>query len=118
MPTCKPEHEDAQVSDTQPSSLLRHYAALECASHEMLRAARAGDWDSVCRLEGACAVVIARMGTLAQELPLQPHEQGERLRILRSILANDAEIRRICQPLPAMLDAPAFALGMPSTALH
>lgn len=118
MPTCKPESEDAAVSDRPPSSLLRHYAALECASQEMLKAARAGDWDSVCRLEGACAVVIARMGELADQMPLQPHEQGERLRILRSILANDAQIRRICQPLPALLDMPAFALGMPSVALH
>ena len=106
------------MNDTQPSSLLRHYAALECASQEMLEAARAGDWDSVCRLEGACAVVIARMSALTEQIPLQPHEQGERLRILRSILANDAQIRRLCQPLPAMLDMPAFALGMQSTALH
>ena len=118
MPTFRPELEDGDVSDLHPSSLLRHYAALECASQEMLEAARAGDWDSVCRLEGACAVVIARMGALATQAPLNPREQGERLRILRGILANDAEIRRICEPLPRMLDMPPFVLGMPSTALH
>ena len=42
-------------------SLLRYYLALEGASREMLEAARTGDWDEVCRLEGACAVVIARL---------------------------------------------------------
>jgi flagellar protein FliT len=101
------------------SRLLRCYAVLESASEEMLRAARTGDWDSVCRLEAACAVVIAQLRQLAQEHPLPPHEQGERLRILRSILANDAAIRRISQALPEMIDiapdraaapAPAYTL--------
>ena len=52
------------TTDTQPDpntarpgddsdNLLSYYAALECASAEMLQAARNGDWDSVCRLEGA-----------------------------------------------------------------
>lgn len=86
------------------SSLLRHYAMLESASEEMLRAASCGDWDSVCRLEAACAVVIARLRALTQEQPLPAHEQGERLRILRSILDNDAAIRRISEPLPAGID--------------
>ena len=48
------------------SALLRCYAALDCASHEMLEAARAGDWDGVCRLVGACAVVIARLTELGR----------------------------------------------------
>ena len=86
------------------SVLLRHYAALECASVEMLEAARAGDWDSVCRLEGACAVVIARLRELAEHQVLPREEQRERMRILRNIVARDAEIRRICDPLPALLD--------------
>jgi flagellar protein FliT len=101
-----------------PSSLLNHYAALETASHEMLRAARAGDWDSVCHLEGACTVVIAKVRLLAQEQPLRPNEQQERMRILRTILANDAEIRRICQPLPSMLDARAFPLAVHNMTMH
>lgn len=100
------------------SNLLNHYAALEAASHEMLRAAREGDWDSVCHLEGACAVVIAKVRVLTQEQPLAPQEQRERMRILRTILANDAEIRRICQPMPAMLDARAFSLDVSHMTMH
>lgn len=85
-------------------SLLRYYLALEGASREMLEAARAGDWDSVCRLEGACAVVIARLRKLKATHPLTEQEQPERIRILRTILANDAEIRRLCEPLPEIID--------------
>ena len=100
------------------SEVLRHYNALECASDEMLQAARAGDWDSVCRLEGACAVVIAQLRRMTQHQVLEAHEQAERMRILRAILANDAEIRRICQPLPSLLDARAFPVMAPGTTVH
>lgn len=85
-------------------SLLRYYLALEGASREMLESARAGDWDNVCRLEGACAVVISRLRKLRQIHPLAAEEQPERMRILRAIMANDAQIRRLCEPLPAMID--------------
>jgi len=99
-------------------NVLSYYAALECASAEMLEAARNGDWDSVCRLEGACAVVVARLRQMAQQKPLRERDQGARLRILRAILANDAEIRRICEPLPALLDPRSFVVGDVSTTLH
>ena len=101
-----------------PSAALRLYAALEGASQEMLAAARAGDWDTVCRLEGACAVVIARLREMVCDTPLSREEQAERTRILRAILANDAEIRRICEPLPSFLDPRSFHVGEVSHAVH
>ena len=101
-----------------PDSLLRYYSALETASHEMLQAARDGDWDNVCRLEGACAVVIAKLRKLSEQQSLTAAEQGERMRILRTIVANDAAIRRICQPLPAMLDSQSFRMEEASATLH
>lgn len=100
------------------SDLMRHYAALECASREMLQAAREGDWDSVCRLEGACAVVIAQLRRLAERQQLEPHERNERIRILRAILSNDAEIRRICEPMPAMMDVRAYPAMAGNATLH
>ena len=100
------DQNDAQEG---PQSLLRYYLALEGASREMLEAARAGDWDSVCRLEGACAVVISRLRKLKAAHPMPAEEQPERMRILRTILANDAELRRLCEPLPEMID-PRFPL--------
>jgi flagellar protein FliT len=109
-----------EIDHDVPSRMLRFYAALEYASEEMLVAARAGDWDAVCRLEGACSVIIARLRALSSGETMRGNEQGERMRILRGILANDAEIRRIAQPLPAFLDVPAHAglMAMSSTALH
>lgn len=107
----------AFMDASRHESTLRFYLALEGASLEMLEAARAGDWDSVCRLEGACAVVIARLRRLKHTHPLTPEEQPERLRILRAILANDAEIRRIAQPLPPVLD-PRSGWGETSLSLH
>lgn len=99
-------------------SVLRHYFALEAASHDMLAAARAGDWDSVCRLEGACSVVIVKLRKEAKDRPLKPHEQADRMRVLRTILANDAEIRRICDPWPAFVDSQNFCVGDVSSAVH
>ncbi len=99
-------------------SLLRYYLALEGASREMLEAARAGDWDSVCRLEGACAVVISRLRKLKLTCRLDPAEEPERMRILRAILANDGEIRRLCEPLPEMLDPRMPLPGQASVHMH
>jgi len=100
------------------SALLRHYEALDGASEEMLRAARAGDWDSVCRLEGACAVVIARLQELARRESLAPEDQAHRLRILRAIVARDAEIHRLADPLPHVLDPMGWPVIPPTSFLH
>ena len=97
------------------SALLRCYNALDSASREMLDAARAGDWDGVCRLEGACALVIARLEELGPPAAMPPHEQRERMRILRQIVERDAEIRRISEPMPHWLDP---AMPAPSYTLH
>jgi flagellar protein FliT len=103
--------------DSMHSPLLRHYRVLESASAEMLQAARQGDWDGVCRLEAACVVVIAQLRALAEAQPLRPEEQAERMRILRTILANDAEIRRIAEPLPIYLEQEPVLQGAPAGAV-
>lgn len=91
--------------DTLPGqTILSHYQALEVASQEMLRAAQAGEWDRVRQLEETCASVIARLRMLKKAQPLTAQERPERLRILQSILANDARIRSLAQPLPGFLD--------------
>ena len=96
--------EDGTMDELAPSLLLRHYRALDGASEEMLDAARDGDWDTVCRIEGACTVLIARLRQLQQTSQLPPAEMAERLRILQRIVARDAEVRQLCEPMPAFLD--------------
>lgn len=101
-----------------PSALMRCYAALDGASQEMLEAARAGDWDDVCRLEGACAVLIARLREIGGADRLPAHEQPERLRILRRIVERDAEVRRLCEPLPSWLDSHGCAFVAAPATIH
>ena len=52
------------------SALLNYYEAIERASADMLDAARAGDWDQVVKLEGACVLLISQLKQAARELPL------------------------------------------------
>ena len=67
---------------------------------------------------GVPVCTAARLRELSAVQPLRPQEREDRMRILRNIIANDAEIRRICQPLPRMLDSQAFYVGEASTTLH
>jgi len=84
--------------ELQATSLINYYEAIENASHSMLEAARAGDWDTVVRLEGACAVLIAQLKHAASEHPLGSDEAMLKGRIMQRILRNDAEIRYRAEP--------------------
>src|SRR4051812_36624549 len=63
------------------TTLLSYYEAIEKASAEMLDAARTGNWDTVVKLEGACAVLIAQLKNAAQSRQLQQNEAKEKSRI-------------------------------------
>jgi flagellar protein FliT len=79
-------------------SLLHYYQAIEQASADMLAAARAGDWDAVVKLEGACVLLISQLKHAARGQPLAPDEQKTKSRIMQRILVNDAEIRHLAEP--------------------
>ena len=122
--------------------LLSYYEAIERASAEMLSAARAGNWDEVVKLEGACVLLISQLKHAAQEpgdgaaqavqaallgrLPapqaaLQQAQVSARevaqvkSRIMQRILVNDAEIRHLAEPWLERLDD--LLAGRPKT-LH
>jgi flagellar protein FliT len=91
--------------------LLSYYEAIERASADMLNAARAGNWDEVVRLEGACVLLISQLKHAAHEPePGQrrdPHaDEAARTksRIMQRILVNDAEIRHLAEPWLQDLD--------------
>ena len=86
------------------TKLLDYYEAIEKASAEMLAAARAGNWDDVVRLEGACAVLIAQLKNAAHSGQLMQNEAKEKSRIMQRILLNDAEIRHLAEPWLEDLD--------------
>ncbi len=92
--------------------LLSYYEAIERASADMLNAARAGNWDEVVKLEGACVLLISRLKHAAQDNTTgdsrygQPPTEVARLksRIMQRILVNDAEIRQLAEPWLQDLD--------------
>lgn len=92
--------------------LLSYYEAIERASADMLAAARAGNWDQVVKLEGACVLLISQLKHAAEQhdedpLPASPAEMQAaqaKSRIMQRILVNDAEIRQLAEPWLADLD--------------
>ena len=91
--------------------LLSYYEAIERASADMLNAARAGNWDEVVKLEGACVLLISQLKNAAHE-PTPDQNHGEQTneaarvksRIMQRILVNDAEIRQLAEPWLQDLD--------------
>ena len=97
------------------SALLNYYEAIEQASHDMLEAARVGNWDHVVKLEGACALLISQLKHAAAQNRLQPDEAQLKSSIMQRILVNDAEIRHLAEPWLEDLDN--LLAGRPKT-LH
>lgn len=89
--------------------LLSYYEAIERASADMLSAARAGNWDEVVKLEGACVLLISQLKNAAQDpvaTASDSHSETAKLksRIMQRILVNDAEIRQLAEPWLQDLD--------------
>ena len=84
--------------------LLNYYEAIEKASQDMLEAARAGNWDTVVKLEGACALLISQLKHAAGMKALASEEAQLKARIMQRILVNDAEIRQLAEPWLEDLD--------------
>jgi flagellar protein FliT len=103
--------------------LLSYYEAIERASVDMLAAARAGNWDEVVKLEGACVLLISRLKHAATEPEQAAQRDAQALeaakaksRIMQRILVNDAEIRHLAEPWLQELDDTIN--GRPSRSLH
>nr|WP_088281876.1 flagellar protein FliT [Ideonella sp. A 288] len=97
------------------TSLLTYYEAIEKASADMLDAARAGNWDHVIKLEGACVLLISQLKNAAKASPMSTEESQLKSRIMQRILVNDAEIRHLAEPWMDDLDQ---MMGGKQTTLH
>ncbi len=95
--------------------LLSYYEAIEKASADMLDAARAGNWDHVIKLEGACVLLISQLKNAARGASLSSDEHQLKSRIMQRVLVNDAEIRHLAEPWLEDLDH--MLAGRPKT-LH
>jgi len=97
------------------SNLLTYYEAIEKASADMVEAARAGNWDHVIKLEGACVLLISQLKNAARSQPLSTEESQLKSRIMQRVLVNDAEIRHLAEPW--LEDIEQLMQGKPKT-LH
>ncbi|MDE1948346.1 MAG: flagellar protein FliT [Burkholderiales bacterium] len=86
------------------SQLLSYYEAIEKTSADMLAAAKAGNWDEVVKLEGACVLLISQLKHAARESALDGAAAKTKSRIMQRILMNDAEIRHLAEPWLQDLD--------------
>ena len=86
------------------NSLIDCYEQIAMASGSMLAAARSRDWDGLVAAERECAASVVRLKS-AQECaqPLDAVARRRKVAIIRSVLANDAEIRALTQPWLARL---------------
>lgn len=85
-------------------ALMACYAALESASHEMLDAARNGDWQSVAQARMTASLLVAQLRLRLHDSELDHCETRCKLRIMRRIVLNDAELRVLEQPWARTLD--------------
>ena len=83
---------------TMANNLLNYYEAIERASADMLDAARAGNWEHVIKLEGACVLLISQLKNAAREQVLSEDENQLKSRIMKRVLVNDAEVRQLAEP--------------------
>lgn len=101
MKAARPLRDGLRTQPGDPAmttELLSYYEAIERASADMLDAARRGNWDEVVRLEGACAVLISQLKSVAAGGRLPPAHAQLKSRIMQRILVNDAEIRNLAEP--------------------
>ena len=98
------------------TSVLSYYEAIEKASADMLDAARAGDWDQVVKLEGACVLLISQLKAAARANELDAETAKAKSRIMQRILVNDAEIRHLAEPW--LQDLEDTIVGRRNRSLH
>jgi flagellar protein FliT len=77
---------------------LNLYESIAAESRLMLEAARADDWPRVAAHEDRCKSLIRLLRTALRATPMVEHERKQRIELLRSILANDAQMRARSEP--------------------
>ena len=78
--------------------ILDCYDRISAASTRMLAAATSGEWDMLFKAEGECAAIVDRLRVLGDLAPLSEAGAHRKLRVIRKVLAEDAEIRGLTQP--------------------
>ncbi|MDC8757444.1 flagellar protein FliT [Janthinobacterium fluminis] len=79
------------------TEVLSMYENIAGMTNQMVKAARASDWDSLSQLEKQCASE-ARGATAGAVPALSGTPRMRKIDLLKQILANDREIRAVTEP--------------------
>lgn len=90
------------------------YETVAELTKQMLLAAQQQDWDALAELEANCAQQVATLKLTENALPLPSDMRARKLAIIKSILANDREIRNIVSPWMVRLNSLMSSLHMES----
>ena len=85
-------------AEAEISRLIGFYISIEQASRDMLAAARESDWSRVGSIQEHCSLLIDQVRRLNGKVVLSRNEQRAKLRIIRQIVQNEAQIRRLAHP--------------------
>jgi flagellar protein FliT len=88
------------------------YETVAEISRQMLLAAKQEKWDTLTELETRCAQQVAILKLTESTLPLPSDVRARKLASIKSILANDREIRNIVSPWMARLNSLMNSLHM------
>ncbi len=80
------------------NAVIAYYESIALHSKRMVEAARRSDWDEVVAIERACASLIGRLRAGADQAALPEPHRRRKVELIRSILADDAEVRNLAQP--------------------
>jgi flagellar protein FliT len=74
------------------------YETVAEITKKMLLAAKQQDWDTLAELEANCAQQVVTLKLTESTLPLPSDVRARKLASIKSILADDREIRNIVSP--------------------
>jgi flagellar protein FliT len=102
----------------QAQHLLGYYESVGRLSRTRVAAAQSEDWESLAAVERICGLLIERIEAFGDpDAELGPSERRRRLVILRDVLRDDAQVRRITEPSLARFDVRIPQRAQPSQAL-
>lgn len=82
----------------EKNNVLQYYESIAGQSQRMLLAAKAGNWEDLCAAEEECARLIEHLQQLGDKPPMSSSERERRMQILKTMLAEDAQIRDLTEP--------------------
>lgn len=89
---------------------IERYEEMAAITGRMLQAAQSGDWDRMIEEERRCKDLVAALRTQG-EVQLSEAERRRKQTIIRKMLLDDADIRRLAEPWLRQLEDILSAAG-------